>query len=1654
MKKKKYQKYFTATIAATVAASGVSTLAPNTTSANTSFSDVPSNYNFYKEVTNLAERGIIKGFEDGTFRPGDHVTRGQAAKIIAGALGLDTKNVKNPGFKDIPTSHQYYGAIAALANAGIISGYEDNTYRPGEPVQRNHMAKILAGAFELKPSTNSLPFTDVRSDYKNYISALYENGVTTGKTATTFDGSSNVTRGQLAAFVIRAENVKPSDQPEQQDQQLTLTIESVSNNTIQTSEGELNVASSLTPIFHSKNATALKGAKVTAVVSNGVITEVSSLTFNASGTEGKAVVFDGGNTTIQGAVTVNADFVALNNVTVAGNVTLTDKVVTDFSAEGLTANGELIIEEGAADQVASVNGFIAAESTKGPKIDLKKSKVKSVHAKRNNISLSSDTKLSEVKVSAKVSMLEINADAEKITINTTVNLEIKGKGAIDQVTIEQTIDLLLNLVGQIKELVTKNKDKSIELGANVTIETLVIPTSVEVSSIIKNYNSVKEKIKKVKDDKGSEVNPGNSWVGGGSGGWSGGGQNKNFTLSIMHTNDTHASLDNIAKTVTAVKEVRAEKPSSLLLNAGDVFSGTLYFNEFQGQADLAFMNLMKYDAMTFGNHEFDLGSSDEGHQGLIDFIKGAQFPFVSSNVDFSKDEKFQGLFTDLISSEPENGKIYNGIIKEINGEKVGIFGLTTAETKDLSSPGAITFEDYKAEAEKAVKAFEGQGVDKIIAITHIGYDDNAAIDNDLTLAKEVEGIDVIVGGHSHTTLSQPVVIAEDATPTVIVQTGANNSNLGVLDVEFDQNGVITKQAGELIAIGDQEEDAEAKALLAPYKEQVDKLAQEEIGVTAEVALENPRTGDVGNTTGESVRKNETVLGNLITDGMLAKAKKATNKNVIMALQNGGGIRAAIDAGPITVGEVIKVLPFGNTLAVMDVTGAELKEAFEISVGKYPGENGGFLHVAGGRVQFDASKPAGERVISVEYKDADGNYVEVQDDVMYTVATNAFTAQGGDGFTVFKKAYDEGRVTDLGLSDWENFREHLQSLETIPTETEGRIVNVAGTDVEPEPITGFYNSNPENLIVSQIARYDSGVGSTGTEILAYDAERQLAFVTNGAVSGFDIILFSSLKTGEFTDVPSTKRVLLSEFGIENVNDITSIASHPTKDLIAITAVSDPKTNAGYVVFASKDGKYISHVQVGALPDMVTFTPDGTKAIVANEGEPAEDYSADPEGSITIIDLQNNYDVITLTFTESLLDDEVRINSFVSSSDSALVQLEPEYITVSNDSKTAYVSLQENNAIATVDLENGEILSVKGLGVKDHSVEGNEIDAHNKDGINIQKLPLLSFYMPDAIDTFTVGGKTYIITPNEGDARDWDAYSEETELKEIADKIKLNAENYQGYTQEELDAFIADGGLKKLEKIKLTKENGLNENGEYEALYAFGGRSFSIFDAETMDLVFDSGSDFEKIIAEKVPQHFNVDNEEVEVDNRSDNKGPEPESAVVGEIDGKLYAFIGLERFSGIMVYDLTDVNKPEFVTLISSRDFSENIKGDVSPEGLVFVSAEESPTGKALLMATHEVSGTVAVYEFGKDVPVQEIPEDAFSGTASEPKVYEGNVKVTIKNAAKLENATIKGDLILVGTPSETFEIINVKVEGNADLSGLEGDSYNFDGLEVTGNTTF
>lgn len=503
---------------------------------------------------------------------------------------------------------------------------------------------------------------------------------------------------------------------------------------------------------------------------------------------------------------------------------------------------------------------------------------------------------------------------------------------------------------------------------------------------------------------------------------------KDFSMTVFHTNDTHAQLDNIPYFAALLKAKQAEVPHNVLLHAGDAFSGSLYFNEFIGQADLEFLNYLGYDAMTFGNHEFDLGGSDVGHQGLADFIKKAQFPFVSANVDFTADSNFEGLQSREVTAEPENGKIFNGIVKEVDGEKIGIFGLTTEETVNLSSPGEIKFTNYITEAKAAVAAFEEMGVNKIIALTHIGFDDSDAVDNDKLLAANVPGIDIIVGGHTHSTLKEPFEHKGESGPVIIVQANEHHKFLGQLDITFDENGVIKEYNGTLHEVDakEGEKDAEAEELLKPFAEKVEATKVSPTGGVADVFLSGLR--DLG-----GVRAGETNLGNIITDGMLEKAKEV-DPEVSIAFQNGGGIRTSIDKGEITYGEVITVLPFGNSLAIMELSGAELRETFEHSVKEYPKESGGFLHVAGMQVIFDGTAEPGKRIVSLKI-----NGEEVEADKMYKAATNVFTARGGDGFEALGKAYEEGRVSEPGFSDWENLANHIKSLGNVTNGLEGRII---------------------------------------------------------------------------------------------------------------------------------------------------------------------------------------------------------------------------------------------------------------------------------------------------------------------------------------------------------------------------------------------------------------------------------------------------------------------------------------------------------------------------------------------------------------------------------------------------------------------------------------
>ncbi|MGN4127372.1 5'-nucleotidase C-terminal domain-containing protein [Lysinibacillus sphaericus] len=512
-----------------------------------------------------------------------------------------------------------------------------------------------------------------------------------------------------------------------------------------------------------------------------------------------------------------------------------------------------------------------------------------------------------------------------------------------------------------------------------------------------------------------------------------------FNLTILHSNDTHAHVEAAPQRATKVKELRAANANSLLLDAGDVFSGTLYFNQFTGEVDMKLMNLMGYDAMVFGNHEFDLGSSPEGHAALAKFVKGADFPLLGSNLDFSKDSLFDGLQSQTITKDFQNGKIYNGIIKEVDGEKVGIFGLTTEETPSISSVANVQFANYIDSAKKAVAEFEKQGVNKIIALTHLGFDDSKEFDNDQLLASAVEGIDVIVGGHTHTKLDKAVKADTSfKNPTIIVQTGQYSENLGELDLTFNDNGAIVEYFGQLHALNDKEKpveaDADAAALLAPYTEKIAAVKQQSTGNTAVSVLDGKR-GLWG------VRAGETNLGNIITDGMLAGAQKI-DPEVQFAFQNGGGIRASIDAGDITVGEVMTVMPFGNALGIVKMTGAEIYEIAEHSVKDFPKEFGGFLHFSGLQVEFDGMAAAGKRVTSIKL-----NGKELDKAATYKGATNTFTAKGGDGFETLAKVYADGRVSEPGTIDYEMFIDHLNTLKKVDAKVEGRIVaTIPFTDI--------------------------------------------------------------------------------------------------------------------------------------------------------------------------------------------------------------------------------------------------------------------------------------------------------------------------------------------------------------------------------------------------------------------------------------------------------------------------------------------------------------------------------------------------------------------------------------------------------------------------------
>ncbi|MGB3775707.1 MAG: choice-of-anchor I family protein, partial [Leeuwenhoekiella sp.] len=476
---------------------------------------------------------------------------------------------------------------------------------------------------------------------------------------------------------------------------------------------------------------------------------------------------------------------------------------------------------------------------------------------------------------------------------------------------------------------------------------------------------------------------------------------------------------------------------------------------------------------------------------------------------------------------------------------------------------------------------------------------------------------------------------------------------------------------------------------------------------------------------------------------------------------------------------------------------------------------------------------------------------------------------------------------------------------------------------------------------------------GSEIVAHDAETSRLFVMNSGNASIEILDFS-----DPLNISEVSTVDLPSYG----DGGTSVAVYD--GIVAATAVPDEVGVNGTVIFMDVDGNVISTIEAGALPDMITFTPDGSKLLVANEGEPSQDYLTDPEGTITVVDLSGGVenlsqsDVITLNFNafdaeiDALKAENVRIfgpNASVSQ------DLEPEYITVSSDSQRAWVTLQENNAIAVIDLDVMEITDVFPMGLKDHSLSQNTLDTSNEmDFAFMANWPIKGMYMPDAIANYTVGGVTYYVTANEGDAREYDAFEEEINLEDMV----LDATVFPNQ-----EFLMREENLGKLNFSSV--DGDLDNDGEYEELHAYGARSFSIYNGTTGEQVYDSADDFERFTLEDdvYGAIFNTTNDENELKNRSDNKGPEPEAVIVEEINGSFYAIVGLERIGGFMVYDVSDPTAPVFEGYFNNRSTEpgEDIVGDLAPEGIIYIQPEDNATEKGLIVIANEVSATISVY---------------------------------------------------------------------------------------------
>lgn len=517
-------------------------------------------------------------------------------------------------------------------------------------------------------------------------------------------------------------------------------------------------------------------------------------------------------------------------------------------------------------------------------------------------------------------------------------------------------------------------------------------------------------------------------------------------------------------------------------------------------------------------------------------------------------------------------------------------------------------------------------------------------------------------------------------------------------------------------------------------------------------------------------------------------------------------------------------------------------------------------------------------------------------------------------------------------------------------------------------------NGNCLDLNKIGSYVSGISNPEggvAEIVSYDSVNNSAWVVNGATGMLDILDLNGVTCGTSETITATSldiKAMAAEMNPGfNYGDMTSVSVCSDLKLVAVALQAEDYDVAGYVGLLNTDGEMLAMIEAGFQPDMVTFTPDGTKILVANEGEPRNGYGediTDPSGSVTVIWLNaddpasSSHKNVGFEVFDEMRDTLVDSGVMLTKGNLPSLDLEPEYIACNNN--TAYITLQEANAVAILDLVSATYRGVYSLGYQDLSLEENALDLI-EDGVYAANTypDAVAAYMPDGIAMYESDGKTYLVTANEGDAREWGSEEDGT-----------------AFSNEIKETLIATDGT-EAEKVRVIDPEVTDGLPEGKTVL-YSSRSFSVFrvDEDGLTLVFDSGKDFEALSAKYIPEYFNCSNDDNDYDSRSPKKGPEPESVTVGAIGNDLYAFIALERIGGIMVYKIdTEAETASYVNYINTRDFSENpseaepnLDSDVAPEGLCFIPE------RGILLAAFEVSGTVSAYSVTAAADQPDVPE--------------------------------------------------------------------------------